>query len=126
MNLETQSHLTHLRQALTWRIHELQAGLDTLATRRDEDAVGSGVTDRKDEADAWQRTDIDAQSERLELGELRRCQEALHRLDSGLYGDCRDCLEPIALQRLMVQPEAERCAACQSKLEARRRHEVQA
>jgi RNA polymerase-binding transcription factor DksA len=119
MNLDTQAHLTQLRQALTWRIHELQTELHALVARREEDAVGSGVVDRKDEADAWNRADIDAQSERIELVELRRCEQALHRLDMGLYGDCCECHEAIPLRRLLVQPEAERCAECQAAYESR-------
>jgi RNA polymerase-binding transcription factor DksA len=119
MNLETQTHLTALRKQLEWRIHELQTELHAQAMEREKTMEPSGVTDRKDEADAWQRADIDAQGERLELEELQRCEHALHRLDLGIYGDCCDCHEPIALQRLFVQPEAERCAACQSAHEAR-------
>jgi DnaK suppressor protein len=119
MNIETQVHLTQLRQALSWRIRELQAELHSLAMKREEDTVANGVTDRKDEADAWQRTDIAARSEQLQFAELRRCEEALHRLDLGIYGDCRDCHEPIPLNRLLVQPEAERCAECQSAYETR-------
>jgi RNA polymerase-binding transcription factor DksA len=121
MNLETQAHLTQLRQALTWRIHELQTELRSLAAKREEDAVGSGVIDRKDEADAWQRADLDDGSERLELVELRRCESALHRLDLGIYGDCCDCHDAIPLRRLLVQPEAERCAECQEAHESQAR-----
>jgi DnaK suppressor protein len=114
MKLETQTHLTDLRKQLEWRIHELQTELHARTMKRDEAAQPAGVMDRKDEADAWQRSDIDAQGERLELEDLQRCQHALHRLDMGIYGDCCDCHEPIALERLQAQPEAERCTACQA------------
>jgi RNA polymerase-binding transcription factor DksA len=118
MNVETQSHLTELRRSLTWRIHELQTELHALALRREESAIGGDVTDRKDEAQAWQQSELDEQGGRLELAELRRCEAALHRLELGIYGDCCDCHEPIALRRLLVQPEAQRCAKCQ------RMHEI--
>jgi RNA polymerase-binding transcription factor DksA len=121
MNIETQGHLADLRQSLAWRIHELQTELHALTMNREANASGGVVTDTKDAADAWQRSDVDAQTERAELIEWRRCQEALHRLDLGIYGDCCDCHEPIALSRLQVQPEAERCAACQSSFEQRMR-----
>jgi RNA polymerase-binding transcription factor DksA len=124
MDLETQAHLTQLRQALTWRIHDLEAELHAQGTNRAEEAPGGGVMDRKDEADAWLRADIAAQSEQLELVELRRCQAALHRLDLGVYGDCCDCHDPIALRRLLVQPEAERCAECQATYESHMRGDV--
>jgi len=48
-------------------------------------------------------------------------QAALQRLDAGVYGDCVDCGQPIALERLRVQPAAERCAACQAARERLRR-----
>jgi DnaK suppressor protein len=44
-------------------------------------------------------------------------EAALHRLDAGTYGDCAVCAEPISLQRLLVQPAAQRCAACQTAYE---------
>jgi RNA polymerase-binding transcription factor DksA len=117
MELETQSHLTTLRQALVWRIRDLQAELHASARAREAPASEAGVTDRKDEADEWQRDDIESHSEERELAELRQCEEALHRLDLGIYGDCCDCHDPIAVERLLVQPEAQRCAACQTAYE---------
>jgi len=49
---------------------------------------------------------------------MSQVEAALRRLDAGTYGDCAGCGEPIPLQRLLVQPAAERCAACQSRFEA--------
>jgi RNA polymerase-binding transcription factor DksA len=124
MNIETQEHLTTLRKLLAYRIHELGTELHALAQRREEDAAAGGdVTDRKDEADDLQRMEVDAEGERVERAELRRCEAALHRLDTGVYGDCGDCQEPIPLARLLVQPDAERCAACQAAFERRTRGE---
>ena len=80
-------------------------------------AVVSGVIDRKDEADAAQYDEIAAGTERMELGELHLCRAALQRLDDGVYGDCRDCGQPIPLARLLAQPQAERCAPCQGEHE---------
>ena len=48
-----------------------------------------------------------------DLDELRQVRAALFRIDSGAYGDCVDCGESIAFERLQVQPAAERCASCQ-------------
>lgn len=46
-------------------------------------------------------------------------QAALERLDAGNYGDCLDCGEPIAAERLRVQPQALRCLACATQRESR-------
>ena len=126
MNIETQEHLTTLRNLLTFRIRELSSELHALAMKREESAsagASGDVTDRKDEADDLQRRQIDDEGERVEREELRRCESALHRLDLGTYGDCSDCGDSIPLARLLVQPDAERCAACQTALEHRMRGE---
>jgi len=123
MNIETQEHLTTLRNLLNYRIHELNTELHALKLKADEamaeHATNSEVSDRKDEADHLGREQLDAQSERIEREELRRCEDALRRLDVGVYGDCLDCEEPIPLVRLLALPDAERCVACQARFERR-------
>jgi RNA polymerase-binding transcription factor DksA len=51
--------------------------------------------------------------------ELRAVDEAEKRLASGQYGICEDCGEPIAFDRLLVEPEAIRCVTCQARREIR-------
>ncbi len=92
MDIATQTHLTTLRNLLTYRLHDLLA--DARAAERDAQAV----------CDVYELAEIDA---------------ALHRLDIGIYGDCADCGEPISLQRLLVLPAAQRCAHCEAKYERR-------
>ncbi len=41
-----------------------------------------------------------------------RITEALQRLDEGSYGRCRSCGAPLPYGRLLVMPEARRCAGC--------------
>jgi DnaK suppressor protein len=123
MEVETQQHLTDLRQLLAYRVRELEAERHAAAIQRAESASeidGAAVLDRKDEAEAELREQAASRAEQLALTELQRCRCALQRLDEGLYGDCADCGEPVPLARLMVQPEAERCAPCQSGWERRR------
>jgi len=48
------------------------------------------------------------------LDELQQdIERALARLETGDYGICEDCLEPIPIERLRVLPEATRCVRCQ-------------
>jgi len=50
----------------------------------------------------------------------RQCQEietALDLLESGSYGRCVDCAEPILASRLLARPFAVRCRNCQETLE---------
>ena len=46
------------------------------------------------------------------LAELRRIDDALHRIDAGDYGVCLRCGEPISAERLRVVPDAVLCRGC--------------
>jgi len=45
--------------------------------------------------------------------ELNRINHALERMDSGHYGQCRECGGAIGRSRLSASPCAETCAACE-------------
>ena len=122
MEVETQQHLTNLRQLLAYRVRELESERHAAAIERAQSASeidGATVLDRKDEAEAELREQEASRTEQHALADLQRCRAALQRLDDGVYGDCADCEQAIPLARLMVQPEAERCAPCQSAWERR-------
>jgi RNA polymerase-binding protein DksA len=115
MDVTTQTHLKSLREALEYRLHELRTELHAAEQSRIEDPMIAlqDVTDQKDVAAQRVAANVVDASERRELEEVAFVEAALHRLDEGTYGDCQDCGEPIGLQRLQVQPAAQRCAACQ-------------
>lgn len=119
MDLDTQTHLTTLREWLTCRLHELSAEVHAAEqAQREPMAAGAReVVDRKDEATQQQFADVGSAQEQRDVDEMAEVEAALHRLDAGAYGDCEDCGEAIPLQRLRVQPAARRCAACQSARE---------
>lgn len=52
----------------------------------------------------------------LDYRELRLVNEALDRLDSGDYGICLACEEPIPSKRLSALPWARYCIPCQQSL----------
>lgn len=119
MDLATQTHLTKLRDSLTLRLLELRADVHA-AEQTQRELTGSStheVTDRKDEAAQQSISVVDGLQEQRDLDELAEVKAALQRLDNGTYGDCSDCSEPIFLQRLQVQPAAQRCAPCQAAFE---------
>ena len=120
MDLPTQAHLKTLRDLLSYRLGELRADVHAAEQERQADAAegGQGVADRKDEATRGQAVALSGQQEERDREEMSQVEAALRRLDAGTYGDCAGCGEPIPLQRLLVQPAAERCAACQARLEA--------
>jgi len=120
MDLPTQAHLKTIRELLTYRLGDLRADVRAAELERRADALAGdqGVGDRKDEASRRQRVALSGQQEERDLEELEQVEAALRRLDAGTYGDCSSCGEPVKLDRLMVQPAAERCAACQGRFEA--------
>jgi len=122
MDLATQTRLTSLRDLLNYRLVELRAEVHAaqLARRESGGAGTHEVADRKDEATQQQLDGLDDLQEQRDIDELAQVESALKRLDAGTYGDCVDCGESIPLQRLRVQPAAQRCASCQLAAEQAR------
>lgn len=120
MDHPTQAQLKSLRDLLNDRLVELRADVHAAEQERRSlgDAADQGVSDRKDEAMRGQMTALSGQQEERDREEMGQVEAALHRLDTGTYGACESCAEPISLQRLLVQPAARRCARCQTQLEA--------
>lgn len=122
MDVLTQSHLTTLRELLLYRRRELASEVHAadLSRQAMASAVASGAVGTFAEGAAHRALEeVDAAQEQRDRDELIQVDDALSRLDQGVYGDCTDCGEPVSLQRLMVQPEATRCAACQCVFEHR-------
>jgi DnaK suppressor protein len=121
MEITTQTHLAALRDLLVYRQRELRAEIHAAAL----EAVDKGlradalepVLDIKDSAMQQSSVDVMSAQARRDAGELAQVEAALLRLDSGTYGDCAACGEPIPLARLWVQPAATRCAHCQAETE---------
>jgi RNA polymerase-binding transcription factor DksA len=55
--------------------------------------------------------------ERQELAALAAAMQRLHEPD---YGLCVDCGKRIPFERLIIEPQALRCVACESRREARK------
>ncbi|HAR42474.1 MAG TPA: conjugal transfer protein TraR [Bdellovibrionales bacterium] len=50
---------------------------------------------------------------------LGKIDEALHRMDEGVFGLCEDCEEPIEPRRLEARPVSTLCIACKERQEHR-------
>jgi DnaK suppressor protein len=55
----------------------------------------------------------------VEMGEVSR---ALQRLRAEAYGHCSDCGAQIPFERLKVEPQAQRCVACETRHERTAAH----
>lgn len=90
-----------------------------VARGRDETyaEVAGATHDRGEEALADLVADLGNAEVTRDLGELRALEAALRRIADGTYGVCLDCGADIPLERLSVQPAAERCLECQARHE---------
>ncbi|HJV60752.1 MAG TPA: TraR/DksA C4-type zinc finger protein [Albitalea sp.] len=79
------------------------------------------VFDRKEEASASQIDSVDSAGVERDVDELRQVVAAQERIAGGRYGECEDCGETIDMRRLLAQPTARRCAACEQRAEQRAR-----
>src|SRR5690349_5520160 len=55
----------------------------------------------------------------IDMRHLREINDALHRIDTGQYGTCLECEEPISAKRLDAVPWAKYCVTCQESIAAR-------
>lgn len=72
------------------------------------------VVGRLARVDALMNQGLSQGSEARAVEELGLVEDALARLDRGTYGVCHSCRQPIALQRLLVIPEARDCTRCRA------------
>jgi DnaK suppressor protein len=117
---EMQQFTNHLRARRERLRDVLRAEL--IATRREDylDLAGQ-VLDAGDQSVAELLFGVTLSTRALEVEELRDTEAALKRMEIGTYGNCVDCGEDIALERLGAYPTAKRCVACQDRYE-RERH----
>jgi DnaK suppressor protein len=78
----------------------------------DQTSVG-----RLSRMDALQGQAMSKETGRRRQLEMQKIAAALRRIDSGDYGYCLSCEEPIARERLALDPAATLCIACANKKE---------
>jgi DnaK suppressor protein len=117
-------HIAKLQRQLDAREAELRAEVHAIEVEK-QDAPGSVPMSHVDDLGALgeQRTReaIRHAEQARDIEELRDIAAARARIDKGLYGECVDCGEAIALARLQAQPAALRCVPCQERYEASHR-----
>ena len=111
-----------LGERLANRRSALRAEIQRELEKSDDPRV-TGFMNQLAETEAWVLADIladlDIATVTRDVAELSEVEAALVRIDDGSYGTCSNCGEPIGAPRLNVQPTAERCIACQEKVEKR-------
>jgi DnaK suppressor protein len=108
--------LSHFRDILLRRRQEIVENQKPLAASMVDTNTRQG--DLADQANGNNEVHIHLKLKQTDAKILIAIEEALHRLDQGSYGVCRDCGEPIARARLEAIPWTRVCIACKEKQKA--------
>lgn len=106
---------SQFRQLLMTRRQELSGNLedtkfDTLARM--------GRVAEDDQAQISHEEFISLQRNSMDYQALRQVNAALERINTGEYGICANCEEPISEKRLKAIPWAKYCVICQDRVQA--------
>ena len=118
----TEAELAELREELETELTELRAEISK-AESEIAARIGDAVADAgDDQADAGAKTferehELALTHNAREL--LAQNERALARIESGTYGVCESCGEPIGKARLQAFPRATLCVACKQREERR-------
>lgn len=115
-----------LKQMLEDRKKELLGQLhEKIRDVRTENESGkvNTVLDPGESSEAGIQEDIEFALIQMKAETLNKINEALGRLDDGAYGNCFECGEEIAQQRLRALPFAVRCRECEEARETAQRRE---
>jgi DnaK suppressor protein len=107
-----EAELTRRQNELDRQVADHQGGLSRAehaseVLSQDSDDVSHREADREMDMTLTDR----------EIAELGAVSAALRRLKEDRYGNCSDCGEAIAFDRLKVEPWALRCVPCESRRE---------
>jgi RNA polymerase-binding transcription factor DksA len=120
MSALTPTQIEQLRESMLTRRGELVTEIkDKLAESREHSSLTTleQRLEGGDSALADLIASTDMAMVRRDVEEMREIDAAIGRIESGAYGDCVDCGEPIAAARLAAEPTAVRCIRDQEKWE---------
>jgi len=96
-------------------LEELRESAPSMQSSSADDA--HDVRSHADEAEAERQDDVRFAEIEVDRQRLSEIEQAQQRMAEGRYGICADCGEDIPRERLLAQPMAIRCAACQAAAE---------
>jgi DnaK suppressor protein len=105
----------HYKDALLRKRAELLAAGGIKPLQSD---INSRQGDLADQASGNNEVHIQLKLKQTDAKILQAIEEALLRIDKGVYGVCRDCGEPIAPARLEAIPWTRVCKTCKEKQSA--------
>ena len=110
--------LDTIRKMLISMIRELSTRAMSLSEIR---GIHVNLPDPADAASMCSQRDLSLIVKERERELLDRLKEAIEQIDSGTYGICEDCGEPISIKRLMARPTTCFCIECQAHKEVQDR-----
>ena len=116
MNSSNTLHRDRLVQARAQLLQRMAQERGGLVSRVNM-AAEHDVRDFENRAQAISERDDEFAMNEHETAELGAFEEALERIDAGLYGECKECGVQIPEARLNAYPAALRCLACQTTFE---------
>jgi len=102
----------HFRELLLTRQSELRALAETGAEAAQPVELYQTRVGRLSRMDALQGQAMSKEASRRREQEIVRISKALKRVELGEYGECQDCGEDIAIERLEIDPAAILCIRC--------------
>lgn len=94
------------------RLRDRLAELETRLTRIERNLDAPRSKDDDERAIEQENDEVLEHLGDAGLAEIRMIQEALHRVEKGLFGLCVVCEEPISEARLDLLPHTPRCRNC--------------
>ena len=110
--------LTHQRIQLLAQVAQQRGG----KLGRAEVAHTHFDNSQDDQAQIRSERELEFALNEHELVELQAIEDALKRIQEGVYGLCLSCGVPIPHERLHAAPQALRCVACQTTFESSKAH----
>ena len=126
MTVELTDHqINAFKKKLNDRFAEVRREISAELLSADEEQYGDlagRVHDFADESLADLLVDLELASIDRHIQEIREIDAALMRIAEGCYGECSDCAEAIAIERLEAVPTAQRCIVCQEAYDRTHMH----
>lgn len=113
---DQQSKIEHALEARYQSlIEEVRDELENAEQQQYAEIIGRDPADVGDESVADALTDLNAAMVDRQIHEIRDIEATRKRMKGEAFGICMDCGEPIAFERLLVSPTAQRCIRCQQQ-----------
>ncbi|MFA5081953.1 MAG: TraR/DksA C4-type zinc finger protein [Hydrogenophilaceae bacterium] len=117
----TKQDIKAVQEALTNQLTSLtdhiRSGMSESEQHQFNAILGRGAGDSSDEALAISLGDLSAARLDMDIRQWQELKAAEQRLEAPDFGECAECGAAIPVARLVANPAARRCIACQTAFE---------